>query len=385
LTIFWPPVPSGDDLAVDVGRDAAHLVVDGRDDRDRFLGRIDVGELVADLQDRRQALADGVRADVAQVQQHVVLVRTDAAAFLDLLVHRARDEVARRQVLQGRRIALHEAFAVRVDQDTALAAHALGDQDARAGHAGRVELPELHVLQRQAGACRHAQAVAGVDEGVGRRGEDTAGAAGGEHGGLRLQHHHVAGFHFQRHHAQHVAVGVADQVQRLPFDEEVGARADVTLVQGVQQRVAGTVGGGAGALHRLLAEVGGVAAERTLVDGAVRVTVERHAEVFELVHDLRGFAAHEFDGVLVAQVVRALDGVEHVPVPVVLAHVAQRGADAALGGHGVRTGREDFRQHGDVQAGFRQLQCGAQAGTAGADDHHVEVAGRNCSINCCHD
>ena len=37
-----------------------------------------------------------------------------------------------------------------------------------AGHAGRVELPELHVLQRNAGARRHAQAVTGVDEGVGR-------------------------------------------------------------------------------------------------------------------------------------------------------------------------------------------------------------------------
>ena len=196
---------------------------------------------------------------------------------------------------------------------------------------------------------------------------------------------HVAGFHFQRDHAEHVAVGVADQVERHPLDEEVGAGADVALVQRVQQRVAGAVGRGAGALHRLLAEVGGVAAERTLVDGAVGIAVERHAEVFELVDDLRRFAAHEFDGVLVAQVVAALDGVEHVPVPVVLAHVAERGADAALRGHRVRAGREHFRQHRHVQAGFGQLQRSAHAGAAGADDDGVEVAGGNCCFDCCHD
>ena len=84
----------------------------------------------------------------------------------------------------------------------------------------------------------------------------------------------------------HVAVGIADQVERHPFDEELGARAHVALVQRVQQRVAGTVGRGAGALDRLLAEVGRVAAERALVDRAVRVAVERHAEVLELVDDL---------------------------------------------------------------------------------------------------
>ncbi len=81
--------------------------------------------------------------------------------------------------------------------------------------------------------------------------------------------------------------------------------------------MAGTVSGGAGALHGLFAVVGGVAAEGTLVDGAVGVAVERHAEVFQLVHHLGCFTAHELDGVLVAQPVGALDGVVEVVVPVV--------------------------------------------------------------------
>ena len=184
---------------------------------------VDVGEVDADLVHRGQALVDGLGAQVVELEQHVVLVGTAAAAFLDLLVHRARDEVARRQVLQRGRVALHEALAVAVEQDRAFAAAAFGEQHARAGHAGRVELPELHVFQRDAGARRHAQAVAGVDEGVGRGREDAAGAAGGQQHGLGLQDVQVAGFHLQRGHADHVAFGVADQVQRHPLDEEAGA------------------------------------------------------------------------------------------------------------------------------------------------------------------
>ena len=310
-------------LAVDVGRNTTHLVVDGRHHRDRLLGRVDVGELVTDLQNRRQALLDGIGADMTQVQQYVVLVRSAAAAFLDFLVHRARYEVAWCQVLQGRRIALHEALAIGVDQDTALAAHAFGDQDAGAGHAGRVELPELHVLQRQAGTRRHAHAVAGIDEGIGRGGKNTPGTTGREQGGLGFQHHHFAGFHFQRNDAQDIAILIADQVDCHPFDEEMGLGAHIALIQRMQQCVAGTVSRGASALYRLFTEIGGVATEWTLINRAVRVTVERHAEVFELVHDFRRFTTHVFDRVLVTEIVAALDGVEHVPEPVVFRHIAE--------------------------------------------------------------
>lgn len=94
-------------LAVDVGRDAAHLVVDRRHDGNRFLDAVDVRELQRDFADRRQTLHDRLGADVRQVEQHVVLVRAHAAAFLDFLVHRARHEIARRQILQRRRVALH--------------------------------------------------------------------------------------------------------------------------------------------------------------------------------------------------------------------------------------------------------------------------------------
>ena len=145
------------------------------------------------------------------------------------------------------------------------------------------------------------------------------------------------------------------------------------LVQRVQDRVAGAVGGGAGALRGALAVVRGHAAERTLVDLAVLGPAERHALVLQL--DDRGdrLAAHVFDRVLVAQPVAALDGVVEMEAPVVLAHVAERGGDAALGRHGMAAGREDLADAGGPQALLGQPEGGAQAGAAGADHDHVEA------------
>ncbi len=136
--------------------------------------------------------------------------------------------------------------------------------------------------------------------------------------------------------------------------------------------MAGAVGGGAGALRRrAFAVVGGHAAERTLVDLAFFGARERHAVVFQFDDGRNGFAAHVFDGVLVAQPVRTFDGVEEVVAPVVLAHVAERGGNAALRRHGMRTGREDLGDAGGLQAFCGQAEGGAQTGTAGADHDHV--------------
>ena len=106
--------------------------------------------------------------------------------------------------------------------------------------------------------------------------------------------------------------------------------------------MASTIGRRAGTLNRLFAEVGGVPAERTLIDRAIGIAIEGHAEVLKLVDHLRCHLAHVLDRVLVTQVVGPLDGVKHMPVPVVLTHVAERCTNTALGGHGMRAGREDL-------------------------------------------
>ena len=143
-------------------------------------------------------------------------------------------------------------------------------------------------------------------------------------------------------------------------------------VERVQHGVAGAVGGGAGALRRrALAELGGHAAERALVDLAVLGAAERHAVVLELVDGGGRVAAQVFDGVLVAEPVGALDGVVHVPAPVVRPHVAERRGDAALRRDRVRARREHLGDAGGLQAGLGAAERGAQAGAAGADDDDV--------------
>jgi hypothetical protein len=60
-------VPRRDHLTVNVGRNAAHLVVDRRHHRNRFLGAVDVGELERDFVDRRQPLQDHVGTEVVEL------------------------------------------------------------------------------------------------------------------------------------------------------------------------------------------------------------------------------------------------------------------------------------------------------------------------------
>ena len=252
------------------------------------------------------------------------------------------DDVARGEVLGGRRIALHEALALGIDEIAAFAARALGDQAAGAVDAGRVELHEFHVLQRQAGAQRHGVAVAGAGVRGGRGEIGAAIAAGREHRRLGAEAVDRAVVHLQRDDAAHAAVGVADQVDGEIFDEELALRLQRLAVERVQDRVAGAVGGGAGALRDALAVVGRHAAERALVDLAFFGARERHAPMVELIDGGGRVAAEIFDRVLVAEPVGALDGVVHVPAPVVRAHVAERGRNAALRRDGVRAGREHF-------------------------------------------
>src|SRR4051812_34023766 len=129
-----------------------------------------------------------------------------------------------------------------------------------------MELPELHVFERHARTRGHAEAIAGVDEGVGRCGPDAPRTAGGEERRLRLQEHDFAGLHLQRADAEHVALAVTDEIERHPLDEELRVRLHVLLIERVEHRVAGTIRGGTGALYRLLTEIHRVPAERALVN-----------------------------------------------------------------------------------------------------------------------
>ena len=156
-------------LAVIVRGDAAHVVMHRRQDRDRLARHIHAGEDLGQFGNARQPLMQHLGVEVFEVQVDVVLVLAHAAALADLDGHRARDDIARGQVLGGRRIALHEALALAVGEIAALAARTFGDEAARAIDAGGVELHELHVLAGKPGAQHHGIAVARAGVGRGRR------------------------------------------------------------------------------------------------------------------------------------------------------------------------------------------------------------------------
>ena len=83
---------------------------------------------------------------MVEMQENMVLVFADSAAFPDLHGHAARDNIARGEVLCRRRIALHETLALGVDQISAFAARAFGNEAAGTIDAGRMKLDEFHVL-----------------------------------------------------------------------------------------------------------------------------------------------------------------------------------------------------------------------------------------------
>ena len=173
------------------------------------------------------------------------------------------------------------------------------------------------------------------------------------------------------HQADHRAV-FHDKIEREILDEEVHLVLHALAVQRVQHGVAGAVRGGGGALGHALAEMAGHAAEGALIDFAVLGARERHAEMLQLVDRFRRVLAEILDGVLIAQPVRTLHRVVHVPAPIVLAHIAERRRDAALCGDRMAAGGEDLGHASGPEALGGTLQRRAKTRAARADDDDIE-------------
>ena len=167
-----------------------------------------------------------------------------------------------------------------------------------------------------------------------------------------------------RDDADAAAVVIDDQRRHEPLLEALDRRGVLhqLLVEHVQDRLAGDVGDVGGALHR-------GAAERAQVKLAGVVAVEGDADVLEVHHLAGRLAAHHLDRVLVAEEVRALDGVVGVRAPIV--GDADRGVDAAGGRHRVRAHRVDLAHDRDRHPFARRGEGRALAGQAGADDQYV--------------
>ena len=343
-------------FGVAVGRDAAHVVVHGRQNRDRLFHDIDAGKNPCRLGNTRQTFVDDFRSEVFQMQVDMILVRADAAAFTDLNRHRATDNIPRGEVLRVGRIALHEAFTLGICQVTALTARTLGDQTAGAVNAGWVKLNELHILQRQSGTQHHRVAVAGARVCRGTGEERPPVTTGGENDAPGTKTVNRAFCHVDRNDAATLTV-FHDQVDRKILDIEGRIVFQGLLVQRMQHRMPGSVRGRTGALCRALAITRCHAAERTLIDLAFLGPRERYTVMLEFDDRVRRLLAHVFDRILVTEPVGTLDRVVHVPAPVVFTHVAERCADAALCRNRVTAGRENLGDAGRAQAGLGHAEC----------------------------
>src|SRR5690606_21527530 len=98
--------------------------------------------------------------------------------------------------------------------------------------------------------------------------------------------------------------------------------------------------------------------------------VERQAHVLEVDDRLDGLLGHDLGRVLVDEVFTALDGVEGVPLPVVLLDVREGRAHPALRSTRVGPRGEELRDDGGARTG-RGLERGTHPGAPGADDDDV--------------
>ena len=138
---------------------------------------------------------------MGQVEQDVVLVGPAAPPLAELEEDRPRHQVAGRQILDGRGVALHEALPFAVEQDPPLAARALGQQHPDPVEPGRVELVELRILDRETAPVDHREQVAGQGVGVGGHLEHPPVAAAGDHRRLGVEAVQLPGGQFVGHHA----------------------------------------------------------------------------------------------------------------------------------------------------------------------------------------
>ena len=107
-------------LAVIVRRYAAHVVVNRRKDGDRLAAQVDAGEHLGAFGDSRQSFGQNLRIEMVEMQIDVIGLGAVAAAFANFDRHRARDDIARGEILGVRRVALHEALARSNSSDSRL-------------------------------------------------------------------------------------------------------------------------------------------------------------------------------------------------------------------------------------------------------------------------
>src|SRR5688500_15087889 len=350
-------------LAVTIHAHAAHDVVRRRAYFHGRLRDVDVGQLHELVVHRRQLLPDvllSVRQlflDPGDVEVHAAVWTPPPLAHLTLDAARhvvTREQLrrpARRLVAKDvappfllvvgglvpvvlRNVVEHEALALRVAKNTALAAYALGDENAphtrRPDHAGRMELHELHVHQLGAGAVGEGVSVARILPAVARYAERTADATGRQDDGARRKQ-------LEASLLAVVCQGAGDSLTVLEQldDRDLHVHVDVLLEHGMILQCADHFE------PRAVANVCQpwipMTAEIALQDPAIGGAIEDRAPGFELPDAVRRFLRVQLGHAPVVQVLATAHGVGKVDAPAVtVVDVGHGGRRTALGHHGMR-------------------------------------------------
>ena len=306
-------------LAPDIAIDATHLIVGTRADRDRLLDRIDAGVIHRQLAATRQTRLQLLPTQVGQVEHHTTV---DATTISNLAPLSTRHDVAGGQLHRVRRVVDHEALAILIAQIATLTTTTLGDQHAVRLKRRRMELHELHVLQRHTSVPGKRHAVARARKRVRRAVVHTTNAT-------RRENHMVG---LNRMQATLLGIPSDDTSATTLVDNNLGREEllvdldvvlDQLLVEHVDQDVARDVG-------RIDRARRTSSTERTLSQLAIGSARKDRAHVLELVNVVRRLTAHDLNRVLVAEIIRTLDGVVGVALRRILGRIAERGIDATL-------------------------------------------------------
>mmetsp|Transcript_30869 Transcript_30869/g.65337 ORF Transcript_30869/g.65337 Transcript_30869/m.65337 type:complete len:416 (-) Transcript_30869:68-1315(-) len=355
-----------------VGGNATHIVMHSRQYRDRLLRHIHTGKNARSLTNARQTLRQQFRRQMIQMQINMILLGTHTASLANLHGHGTTYHIARGQILGTGGVPFHEPLALRVAQNAPLTTTSFRNQASRPINPGRMELHEFRILIRQSGTHGHGISISGTSMRTRTRKVGPSIPPRSQHGILGLNAMNRPIFHIQRRGTHALSIGSHEQIHGKVFDKVRGIKRQTPSVKSVKHGMSRTIGRTRASMGLSpLPEIERLSAKRALVNLALFGTRERQPEFFQFQNRLRGLPTHVVNGVLVAQPIAALDGIVHVPPPIVRAHVAEGGVDASLGGHGVRAGGEEFGHAGGFESGFAEAHGGAEAGAAGADDEGV--------------
>src|SRR6516165_12547509 len=97
---------------MNIGRNSAHIVMRGRQYRDRLSRHIDPSKDFCGFGNTGQPRLQQPGFEMFEMQEDMVALRSAAAALTDLDLDRPTDDVARAEIFGVWRIAFHEALAV---------------------------------------------------------------------------------------------------------------------------------------------------------------------------------------------------------------------------------------------------------------------------------